>query len=54
MYKLNQNREQYAEDICNELEQRVNSALKKQCVTVEDGKLPTTNAGVVPFINVSK
>ena len=45
VYKLNQNREQYAEDIRNELEQRVNSALKKQCVTVEmvsirDIKLP--------------
>ena len=45
VYKLNQNREQYAEDIRNELEQRANSALKKQCVTFEmvsirDIKLP--------------
>ena len=45
VYKLNQNREQYAEDIRNELEQRINAALKKQCVTVEmvsirDIKLP--------------
>lgn len=45
VYKLNQNREQYADDIRNELEQRVNSALKKQCVTFEmvsirDIKLP--------------
>lgn len=46
VYKLNQNREQYADDIRNELEQRVNSALKKQCVTFEmvsirDIKLPS-------------
>ena len=136
VYRLNQNREQYAEDIRNELEQRANGALKKPCVTFEmvsirdirlplqlmdsimkknqmeeesrraelevkkaraeaevavakaegtakaqlalaksitpemikwkqleieeqatakwDGKLPTTNAGVVPFINVGK
>lgn len=45
VYKLNQNREQYADDIRNELEQRVNAALKKQCVTFEmvsirDIKLP--------------
>ena len=45
MYKLNQNREQYADDIRVELDQRVNAAIKKQCVTFEmvsirDIKLP--------------
>ena len=46
VYKLNQNREQYAEDIKFELDTRVNAALKKQCVTFEmvsirDIKLPS-------------
>lgn len=46
VYKLNQHREQYAQDIKLELENRVNSAMKKQCVTFEmvsirDIKLPT-------------
>ena len=46
VYKLNQNREQYAEDIKFELDTRVNTALKKQCVTFEmvsirDIKLPS-------------
>ena len=35
VYKLNQNREQYAADIKLELEERVNSAMKRQCVTFE-------------------
>ena len=35
VYKLNQNREHYAEDIKRELLERVNVALKKQCVTFE-------------------
>lgn len=45
VYKLNQNREQYAEDIKRELGERVNAAIKKECVTFEmvsirDIKLP--------------
>jgi len=45
VYKLNQNREQYSEDIKRELGERVNAAIKKECVTFEmvsirDIKLP--------------
>lgn len=45
IYKLNQNRELYASEIREELAQRVNDAMKKQCVTIEmvsikDIKLP--------------
>jgi len=45
VYKLNQNREQYASEIKNNLESKINEAIRKECVSIEmvsirDIKLP--------------